>query len=362
MRYISEAIRRAHLSADGHFTHLCQRFLERYLGKGTVLLTPSGTHALELAALLADLQPGDEVLLPTFTFPSTANAFVLRGAIPRFVDSRPDTLGINENELEARSTSRTRAICPVHYGGVVCDMRRIQVAARKRKAIVIEDAAHALGARQNNQAAGTFGALNAFSFHETKNVTCGEGGALVITDPTFVRRAEIIRQKGTNRAAYFRGEIDKYTWVDIGSSYTPSELQAAFLYAQLQKLNHIQRRRRQIFEKYQNALKRYEERGVLRRPILPDQDTSAYHLFYILCENQKARDAAMKKFHNHGVHSIFHFAPLHLSAMGRRFGYRAGMFPVAEQTAGRLLRLPLYTSMTAGEQNFVLNIVSKIFG
>jgi dTDP-4-amino-4,6-dideoxygalactose transaminase len=362
LRYISDAVHRGHLSGDGRYTELCQNWLARYLGKGSVLLTPSGTHALELAALLIDLKSGDEVILPTFTFPSTANAFALRGAKLKFVDSRPDTLNMDEEQVEAVSGAKTRAICPVHYGGIVCAMDRIMAAARKHHAVVIEDAAHALGAQLNGKQAGTFGALNAFSFHETKNVTCGEGGALVVTDRRYLARAEIIRQKGTNRAAFYRGEVDKYTWVDIGSSFVPSELQAAFLYAQLQNFKSIQDKRRKLFERYQHTLQGYEDRGIFRLPVLPGSVSSAYHLFYILCESPKVRDRAMLQFRKRGILSIFHYIPLHLSTMGRRAGYKPGMFPVAEQTSSRLLRLPFYSSMSSRDQDTVLNVLREIFG
>jgi dTDP-4-amino-4,6-dideoxygalactose transaminase len=359
-RYIRDAVRRGQLSGDGYYTGKCSRLLERRLGAHRVLLTPSCTHALELAALLLDLKSGDEVILPTFTFPSTANAFVLRGAVPRLIDIRPDTLNMDERLLEEAITARSRAVCPVHYAGVPCRMDRIGRVARRRGLSVVEDAAQALGASVDGRPAAAWGCLNALSFHETKNCACGEGGALVITEPRLAQRAEIIRQKGTNRAQFLRGQVDKYSWVDVGSSYVPSELQAAYLLAQLEKLPAVLSVRRRLFENYQQALARHQDRGRLQLPAIPADSRSSYHLFHILLENERDRDRVMAGLQKRGVLAIFHYFPLHLSKMGRRFGYRPGQLPVAESVSKRLLRLPMYNTMTEPEQDYVIRTLQAL--
>jgi dTDP-4-amino-4,6-dideoxygalactose transaminase len=362
LRRISDALRRGDLSGDGYYTQRCQTLLEKFLGRGRVFLTASGTAALEMAAILANLQPGDEVLVPTFTFPSTANALMLRGAIPRLVDIRPDTLNIDERQLEGRATSKTRAVSAVHYAGIPAAMDQLLAIANRRRWIVMEDATHALGARFGKRPAGTLGAFNAFSFHDSKNIGCGEGGALVVRDSAAAKRAEIIREKGTNRQAYLRGEISKYSWIDIGSSYAPSELQAAVLSTQIEQLSDINRRRQTIFERYQHALHDFERRGIVRLPFIPLGVESAYHLFHILCNDEKTRDQALKQLKKQGISAAFHYVPLHLSEKGRQLGYRPGMFPVAERVARTLIRLPLYTSMTEKEQKAVIKAVKKVFG
>jgi len=360
IRYIRSAIRRGQISGDGYFTEQCSRWLEKRLAAPKVLLTPSGTHALELAALLLNLKPSDEFIVSSFTFPSTANAFVLRGAVPRFVDIRPDTLNIDERLVEAAVNRRTKVLVPMHYAGVPCDMTALNRLARKHRLKMVEDAAQALGARYRGRLAGTFGDLNAFSFHETKNIICGEGGALAIMDPRYSDRAEIIRQKGTNRAKFYRGEVDKYSWVDVGSSYVPSELQSAYLFAQLEKLDAVISLRRRLYERYREALQPLEDRGNLTLPVIPSGVTSSYHLFHILVGSQKARDRILTGLRRVGITSVFHYFPLHLSGMGRKFGYRRGQFPISEKTSACLLRLPLYNRMTSSEQAYVIRNFIKL--
>jgi len=359
--YIGDALRRGQISGDGHYTRRASATLENLLGVSHVLLTPSCTHALELAFLLLPFKPGQEVLCPSFTFPSTANAFVLRGLRPRFIDIRPDTLNLDEGLLEKAVTKRTVAITPVHYAGVPCQMDVIMRVARKYHLAVIEDAAQALGAKFQGRMAGSFGAMSAFSFHETKNCNCGEGGALVLRDRRFIRRAEIIRQKGTNREQYFRGEVAKYSWVDIGSSYIPSELQSAYLQGQLEHLNAITRKRRALHERYTRALAPLESQGYLRTPRIPKDCDSAYHLFYILLNNAAESRRVRLFFQKRGILSAFHYFPLHLSAMGKKYGYRAGDCPVTESVSERLLRLPFYSTMTFREQTAVIQALRDAF-
>jgi len=360
LEYIKDALRRGQISGDGHYTRRCSSILEKRLKATRVLLTPSCTHALELAFILADFKRGQEVICPSFTFPSTANAFVLRGLKPRFIDIRPDTLNIDESLLESAITPKTVAISPVHYAGVPCQMDVIMRVARKHHLLVIEDAAQALGAKFRGRPVGTFGALNAFSFHETKNCMCGEGGALVVCDARYVLRAEIVRQKGTNREQFFRGEVDKYSWVDVGSSYVPSELQAAYLLAQLQNLDSITAKRRRLHEVYSEAFATDEQKGKLRLPRIPGDCVSAYHLFYLILENATQSERLRKGLMKKGILSTFHYFPLHLSAMGRRFGYRKGDFPISESISERLLRIPFYTSMTWREQEEVIRSITQL--
>jgi dTDP-4-amino-4,6-dideoxygalactose transaminase len=350
LAYIRDAVRRGQISGDGYYTRQASAWLEQYLGLPKILLTPSCTHALEMAFLLLSSRPGQEVICPSFTFPSTANAFVLRGLKPRFIDVRPDTLNLDETLLESRVSSATIAVIPVHYAGVPCEMDVIMEVARKKHLWVVEDAAQALGARFREKPAGTFGELNAFSFHETKNCICGEGGALAIRDAHYIKRAEIIRQKGTNREQFFRGEVDKYSWVDVGSSHVPSELQTAFLLAQLEKLEDIGRRRKRIHKTYERELALLEANGALRLPRFPSHCVPSYHLFYILLENLRQRNRVLEGLRRQGILATFHYFPLHLSAMGKRFGYRRGQFPVSERASERLVRLPMYNAMSVSEQ------------
>jgi len=355
--YMRQAIERGKISGDGHFSHLCEESLKSIIGASRVLLTTSCTHALEMAALLLDIQPGDEVMLPSFTFVSTANAFVLRGARPVFIDSRPDTLNLDENQIEARLTPRTKAIIPVHYAGVGCAMDRIVEIANSRGIYVVEDNAHGLFGRYRGRPLGSFGNLATQSFHETKNISCGEGGGLVINDPRFSFRAEILREKGTNRASFFRGQVDKYTWVDVGSSYVPSDILAAFLYAQLQAASQIQEARRALWRRYHRELADWALSLDVRLPIIPAECEQAYHMYYLLMPSLEARQAFIRHLGERGILAVFHYLPLHLAPMGQKFGGRPGDCPVAESLSERLVRLPFYFNLTAGEQERVIDAV-----
>jgi dTDP-4-amino-4,6-dideoxygalactose transaminase len=355
--YIAEALTRGHIAGDGAFTHRCQAFVEQALGVPKVLLTTSCTHALEMAALLLDIQPGDEVIVPSFTFVSTINAFVLRGARPVFVDIRPDTLNMDETQLERLITKRTRAILPVHYAGVGCAMDVILEIARTHRIPVIEDNAHGLFGTYQGRYLGTLGAMATQSFHETKNFSCGEGGMLLINDPSFVERAEIIREKGTNRSRFFRGQVDKYTWVDVGSSYLPSDLLAAFLLAQLEARDEIQGIRQQIWEYYNAELAGWARANNVRLPVVPEDCGQAYHMFYVLVPSLQQRQALIAHLRAQGILSVFHYVPLHLSAMGQQWGYRPGDIPVTEALSDRLVRLPFYTGLTRTDQESVIATV-----
>ncbi len=354
LTYITQAVERAHISGDGYFTRQCQAVLEQELGAEKVLLTTSCTHALELAALLLEVKPGDEFIVPSFTFVSTANAFAMRGARPVFIDIRPDTLNLDETQLEQAITPRTRAIVPVHYAGVGCEMDAILEVAGRHGIPVVEDNAHGLFGKYRGRPLGGLGCLAAQSFHETKNITCGEGGALVINDPAYVERAEILREKGTDRSRFFRGQVDKYTWVDLGSSYLPSDVLAAFLYAQLEARAQIQEKRRQIWHYYYDNLCDWGERKGVRLPVVPPHCEPAYHLFYLLLPSLEQRQAMIAHLKSHGILSVFHYLPLHSSAMGRSMGYRPGDFPVTEEVSDRLLRLPFYNTLSEADQAFVI--------
>lgn len=356
-RYISEAIERGHISGNGHFTKQCQSLLEREFGVPRVLLTTSCTHALEMAALLLDIQPGDEVIVPSFTFVSTINAFVLHAARPVFIDIRPDTLNFDETQLERLVTPRTRVIAPVHYAGVGCEMDVVMDIAARHSIAVVEDNAHGLFGKYRGRFLGTFGVMATQSFHETKNFTCGEGGALLINDPQLIERAEIIWEKGTNRTRFFGGEVDKYTWVDIGSSYLPSDLLAAFLLAQLEAKEEIQAKRRQIWEYYHTRLVDWAQANGVMLPTVPDYCEQAYHIFYLLLPPLKRRQAFIAHLKAQGILSVFHYLPLHLSEMGRKFGGREGDCPVTEDISNRLLRLPFFNSLTQADQRKVIEAV-----
>lgn len=351
------ALATSKFSGDGHYTADCSRLLERSLGVPHSLLTTSCTHALEMAALLLDLGPGDEVLLPSFTFVSTANAFVLRGARPIFVDIRPDTLNLDEKEIERHLTRKTKAVFLVHYAGVSCEMNAILDLSRRRRLTVVEDNAHGLFGRYRGQALGTFGSMATLSFHETKNFTCGEGGALLLNDSSFVERAEILREKGTNRSRFFRGEVDKYNWVDVGSSYLPSDLLAAFLLAQLQDRDRIQTARRKIWETYERELAPWAGKNNVRLPIVPPECEQSYHMFYLLLPTLRDRQKLISALGERGILAVFHYLPLHLSPMGLRFGGRVGDCPVTEKLSDRLLRLPFFTGMTNEEQAEVIDTI-----
>lgn len=354
LRYITEAVADGHISGDGAFTKRCQELLERELGVPKILLTTSCTHALEMAALLLDIEPGDEVIVPSFTFVSTINAFVLRGARPVFADIREDTLNIDEKLLEAQITPRTKAIIVVHYAGVACEMDAIMELARKYGVAVVEDNAHGLFGKFNRQYLGTFGSLATQSFHETKNFTCGEGGALLINDHDLIERAEILREKGTNRSRFFRGQIDKYTWVDVGSSYLPSDILGAFLYAQLEHRNEIQYKRRQIWQRYYAELADWAEDNQVQLPTVPGHVEQSYHMFYMLLPTLAERQALIAHLKSQNILSVFHYVPLHLSEMGRRFGGRISDCPITEDISDRLVRLPFYNSLTEEDLDRVI--------
>jgi dTDP-4-amino-4,6-dideoxygalactose transaminase len=355
--YIAQAMASGHISGGGEFTRRCESFLERELGSKKALLTTSCTDALEMCALLLDIQPGDEVIVPTFTFVSSANAFVLRGAKPVFCDIRPDTLNLDQNCLAGLITRRTRAIVVVHYAGVACELDTILRIAEANDIAVIEDNAHGLFGRYRGRYLGTFGVLATQSFHETKNFTCGEGGALLINDPRFIERAEILREKGTDRSRFFRGEIDKYTWVDVGSSFLPSDVNAAFLYAQLEARERIQEVRRNIWQTYHAGLSHWARENGVRLPYVPSQCDQAYHMFYLLLPSLEERELLRKHLGEHGILSVFHYLPLHLSSMGRKLGGIPGQCPNAESVSERLLRLPFYNDLSPTDQQSVIDAV-----
>jgi dTDP-4-amino-4,6-dideoxygalactose transaminase len=358
--YIEEAIRGAHLSGNGPFSRRCADFLEQLLAAERVLLTHSGTGALELAALLANLGPDDEVVMPSFTFSSTATAFVLRGATPVFVDVREDTLNLDEQLVAAAVTDRTRALVPVHYGGVACAMDDLMEIAASHSLEVIEDAAHALGASLNGRLLGTYGGLAALSFHETKNVICGEGGALVVNDAELVERAEIVHEKGTNRRAFFRGQVDKYTWLDTGSSFPASELAAAFLWAQLERFEWLNEQRVAVWERYHDGFEELEAVGVVRRPIVPEGSRHNAHLYYLLLPSETRRRYVIDELARRHIASVFHYVPLHSSPAGRRYGRAAGPLPVTDDVSARLLRLPLWIGMSDAQIDHVIASVRQI--
>jgi dTDP-4-amino-4,6-dideoxygalactose transaminase len=353
--YVAQAVASGYIAGDGPFTARCHDLLQKRFGVPRVLLTTSCTHALELAALLLDLSPGDEVIVPSFTFSSTANAFALRGARIVFADIRPDTLNIDERALEALITPRTRVIAPVHYAGVACAMDKIMTLARRHNLHVVEDNAQGLFGAYKDKPLGTFGTFAAQSFHETKNVTCGEGGALFINDLSFAERAEVVREKGTNRSKFFRGQIDKYTWVDLGSSYLPSELVAAFLFGQLEAADVIQEKRRRIWAAYSTGLSDWATENGVRLPVVPADCAQSFHMFYLLLPSLEARQAAIAHLREAGILSVFHYLPLHLSQMGQRFNARAGDCPIAEDVSDRLVRLPFFNDLPTDDQCRVID-------
>ena len=355
--YIDQALASGKLSGNGVFAQRCAEWLERRLDAPRVLMTPSCTAALEMAALLSDLAPGDEVIVPSFTFVSTANAFALRGAQLVFADVSPQTLNITPESIRAALTDRTRVIVVVHYGGVACEMEEIMSIAASRDLIVVEDAAHALPATYAGRPCGSIGHLSTFSFHETKNVQCGEGGALVINDPELVERAEIVQEKGTDRSRFFRGEIDKYTWRDVGSSYLLSEVAAAFLWAQLECTDEITARRSRIWTRYHRAFEPLELAGKARRPIVPESCRHSSHLYYLLVPTPEMRDALIDRLDALAVHAVFHYIPLHSSPAGRRLGRPVGNMNVTEDIAARLVRLPLWAGMTNRQVQTVIEAV-----
>ncbi|MBD2125024.1 dTDP-4-amino-4,6-dideoxygalactose transaminase [Microcoleus sp. ZQ-A2] len=357
--YIRQAIKNVHTCGDGPFTKKCHTLLEQTLGVSKALLTTSCTHALEMAALLLNLQPGDEVIFPSFTFVSTVNAFVLRGVYPVFCDIRPDTLNLDENNLEKLITPRTKVIVPVHYAGIGCEMDAIMELAGQHGVAVVEDNAHGLFGKYKGKYLGTIGCLATQSFHETKNFNCGEGGALLINDPQYIERAEVIREKGTNRSRFYRGQVDKYTWVDVGSSYLPSDMLAAYLYAQLEVQEQIQAKRREVWEYYHKHLQDWAEKHDIRFPIVPDHCEQAYHMFYLLMPSLEKRQALIAHLKAQNIISAFHYLPLHLSEMGQKFGGKEGDCPVTEDVSERLVRLPFYNDLTEADLTRVVAAICE---
>ncbi len=359
LEYITQAIQSGHISGDGPFTKKCHAFLENELGVPKVLLTTSCTHALDMSAILLNIQPGDEVIIPDFTFVSTVNAFVLRGARPVFIDIRGDTLNLDESKLEGAVTSHTKAVVPVHYAGVGCEMDTIMDIAKRHNLAVVEDNAHGLFGKYKGKYLGTFGALAAQSFHETKNFSSGEGGALLINDPELVERAEIVREKGTNRSRFFRGQIDKYTWVDIGSSFLPSDILAAYLYGQLEQREKIQSHRRNLWLTYEIGLKTWANSHEVQLPVVPEDCEQSYHMFYMLMPNLDLRQKLITYLRERGIYSVFHYLPLHISDMGRSFGGREGDCPVTERVSDQLIRLPFHNVLTGSEQEQVMEAIME---
>jgi dTDP-4-amino-4,6-dideoxygalactose transaminase len=357
--YIQQAIANLHLSGDGVFSRNCQALLEQELGVPKALLTTSCTAALEMTAMLLDIKPGDEVIIPSFTFPSTVNAFVLRGARPVFIDIRPDTLNLDETQLEPLITPRTKAIVVVHYAGIGCEMAAILKLAEQYGIPVVEDNAHGLFGKYQQKHLGTFGCLATLSFHETKNVICGEGGALLINDPKYIERAEIIREKGTDRSRFFRGQVDKYTWVDVGSSFLLSDILAAFLYAQLEARAVIQTRRKRVWDYYYEHLNDWANSSGVRLPFVPENCEQPYHMFYLMLNSPEERTALISHLQARDINAIFHYQPLHLSSMGQRIGGQRNDCAVAEAVSHRLLRLPFYNDMTESEQLQVVSAVKE---
>lgn len=351
---VQEALAGGHLSGDGPFGQRCEALLEEALGVERALLTTSGTHALELAGLLLELGPGDEVIVPAFTFVTTASAFALRGARIVFADIRPDTLNLDESRLAELVTAQTRAVVAVHYAGVGCELDSIGALIREHELALVEDNAHGLFGSYRGRKLGTFGALAAQSFHETKNFTCGEGGALLVNDVDLVERAEILREKGTDRKRFLAGHVDKYTWVDLGSSYVLSDLQAAFLAAQLEAREAVQNARQRIWEAYADGLRDWAAAAQVRLPMIPEHCEHPFHMFYVVLPTAAARSRLIDHFREHGILSVFHFLPLNESEMGRRHGAFSGQCPVAEDVSGRLLRLPFFTGLTEDDQDEVI--------
>lgn len=362
LEYMQSAMASGKLCGDGGFTRRCQQWMEQRFGSKKVLLTPSCTASLEMAALLIDLQPGDEVIMPSYTFVSTANAFVLRGATIVFVDIRPDTLNIDESKIEAAITEKTRAIVPVHYAGVACEMDAIMALAAKHQLWVIEDAAQGVMSRYKGRALGTIGHIGCFSFHETKNYTAGgEGGATLINDAALVERAEIIREKGTNRSQFFRGQVDKYTWRDIGSSYLMADLQAAYLWAQLEAADRINQQRLRLWQRYYDALQPLAAQGRIQLPLLPADCEHNAHMFYIKLRDSDDRQALISWMKEAEILTVFHYIPLHSSPAGQRFGRFHGEERFTTAESERLLRLPLFYNLTDNNQNTVISSLLSFF-
>jgi dTDP-4-amino-4,6-dideoxygalactose transaminase len=362
LEYIKEAIDSGRLSGNGAFTKRCHVALQKLTGAGKVLLTPSCTDALEMAAILAEVGPGDEVIMPSYTFVSTANAFVLRGATPVFVDIDAGTLNIDPEQVESAVTSKTKAVVPVHYAGVGCDMDTLKRIARNSALLVIEDAAQGIMSAINGAPLGSMGDLAALSFHETKNIVSGEGGALLLNDPRLFERAEIIWEKGTNRSKFFRGEVDKYTWVDVGSSYLPSELQAAFLLAQLESAEEITGRRMAAWQRYRQNLLPFEQAGRLRLPVIPHGYRHNAHMFYILLNSAQEQARVLEGMKKAGINAVFHYQPLHSAPAGRLYGRAHGALKVTDDLSGRLVRLPLFAELTAEQVDYICSVLEQVMG
>ncbi len=354
--YVADAFAQKHVSGDGKYTKLCNEYMRQKLGSREALLVHSGTAALEVAAILTDLQPGDEVIMPSYTFCSTANAFVLQGAVPVFVDIRPDTLNLDEQKIEAAITPKTKAIVPVHYAGVACEMDTINAIAAKHNLLVIEDAAQAFDAYYKGRPLGTCGNMGCFSFHETKNIMAGEGGLFVTDNAELAERAEIVREKGTNRSKFFRGQVDKYTWVDKGSSYLPSDIVAAYLYSVLEKSDDIQSKRRQIWQRYYDAFAEVETQGKVRRPIIPAECSNNAHMFYLLFNDLQTRTEFIAYLKANEVVAPFHYIPLHSAPAGQKFCRTPYSMSVTDKVSETLVRLPLYYDLTVAEQDKVIGL------
>ncbi|MFM8313791.1 MAG: dTDP-4-amino-4,6-dideoxygalactose transaminase [Deltaproteobacteria bacterium] len=352
--YIADAIKRQHASGDGYYTKLAHSFFEKHFSTPKCLLTTSCTHALEMAAILIDIQPGDEVIVPSYTFTSTVNAFVVRGAIPKFCDIRPDTMNIDESKIEELITSKTKAIVPVHYAGVACEMDKILEIAKKHDLFVIEDNAQGIFGKYHGKLLGTFGDFSALSFHETKNINCGEGGALFINNPKFIERAEIIREKGTNRSQFFRGEIDKYGWVDLGSSYLPSDILAAYLWAQLEVWPSIMKKRKEIWETYCSHLGDWAKSVGARLPVTPEGIESSYHMFYLVLPDLETRTALINHLNHRSIKAVFHYQALHNSPMGLKLGGVPGQCHISEKMTDCLVRLPFHNGLSDLELEYIV--------
>ena len=360
--YVAETQRHHHLSGDGPFTKRCHQWIEERTGCAKALLTHSCTSALDMAALLLDIKSGDEIILPSYTFVSTANAFVLRGAVPVFVDIREDTLNLDERLIEDAITTRTRAIVPVHYAGVSCEMDSIVAIARRHGLKIVEDAAQGIMAGYKNRALGAIGDLGAFSFHETKNISSGEGGSLLVRDAEMVQRAEIIREKGTDRGRFFRGEVDKYTWQDLGSSFLPNEMTAAFLWAQLEEAQRITSERLAIWRRYHEMLEPLEQRGLLRRPIVPDDCQHNGHMYYILLAPDIERQQVLNGLKRNSIGAVFHYVPLHSSPAGMRYGRTHGDLALTTSLSQRLVRLPMWVGFSESQQQRVCEVLTGLLG
>ena len=358
-KYIEESIRNGHLSGDGKFTKACDSYFEEQLGIKKSLLTTSCTHALEMAALLININHDDEIIVPSFTFVSSINAFALRGAKPVFADIRSDTLNIDESKIEELITQKTRAIVVVHYAGIACEMDKILNIANKYNLIIIEDNAHGLFGKYKGKYLGTFGDISTQSFHETKNFSCGEGGAIFINNSSYIDRAKIIREKGTNRSAFLQGKVDKYTWVDVGSSYLPSDLLAAFLLAQIERREEIQKKRRNIWNNYNKGLKSWAMKNNVKLPYVPEYCDQAYHMFYIVLENFKIRKEFIDYMKNKGILAVFHYVPLHSSEMGLKISANKNNCPITSDISERLVRLPFYNNLSIKSQDYVIEKIKE---